>query len=61
MIRLEVKDYCQNCPDFKADVNKTIFYIGANTRSDTVIRCKNSVRCDVIKEYIDSLNETKED
>lgn len=41
MITLDVKDFCQNCPDFEAEVRKTQFY----DRTDTHITCMDIEKC----------------
>jgi len=46
MIRLDVKDYCQSCTDFKplkeiTDINDGYYFTGTNT----VITCKYEKRC----------------
>lgn len=62
MIKLEVADYCQNCPMFEPDVvnrpkMKTLtgydIMSGQTVRSavyqgDTIVVCKNHNRCDII-------------
>lgn len=54
-IILEVKDYCHECLDFTADVEKPHredgFY--GDEWSDTVIHCKNRNRCEAIKRYLE--------
>lgn len=50
MINLEVQKYCENCPEFEADVDKTS-YISSSMQSihesfcNTVITCKHRERC----------------
>ena len=59
MININVEDYCQNCPDFEPEVNKTL--LKANNiviSTDTFITCKYSDRCKQIYRYIMS-NESK--
>ena len=63
MIKLEVEKYCENCPEFEADVDKTS-YISSSMQSihesfcNTVITCEHSERCRVIMDY---LSKEKED
>lgn len=57
MITLEVEEYCQNCPDFEADVKKThAFAIGKGMReetaNETVVRCEHSVKCYTMMNYL---------
>lgn len=54
MIRLEVEDYCQNCPDFEAKVDSTSLH--ANDKEVVnyhIIRCKHARRCERMKEYLE--------
>lgn len=57
MITLDVEEYCQNCPDFEADVEKTqVFAIGKGmkkeTANETVVRCEHSVKCNTMMNYL---------
>ena len=46
MIKLDVADYCQSCPDFIADVEKFEYGSLNEVKSvNTTIRCENSDRC----------------
>ena len=46
MIKLDVDDYCQSCPDFIADVEKFEYGSLNEVKSvNTTIRCENSDRC----------------
>lgn len=50
MIVLDVKEYCQNCPDFDPEVTKEILYsddfsLGRRKIIYTTVRCKYSNRC----------------
>ena len=57
MIKLEVEKYCENCPEFEADVDKTS-YISSSMQSihesfcNTVISCEHKNRCRVIMDYL---------
>lgn len=56
MIRVEVQDYCQSCPEFEPDVERsTQIYADFKVvgQTDTVIRCEHRTRCENIKRYID--------
>lgn len=47
MIKLEVEDYCQDCPHFEADVDKQILYAGETPMiCNTYIRCDHRMACD---------------
>lgn len=72
MIKLELKPYCENCPDFEPDVDKkeeTLTcqnYVGfmADTtvihKCDTTIRCKNRNKCRCIMEHLTQENKKGE-
>lgn len=53
MIKLEIEEYCDNCPDFESDISKdsTIAYdplefIPKSTEINcTIIRCANREKC----------------
>ena len=60
MIRVDVKEYCESCCDFDADVTKpekieiyNIDGVRDIVMSDTIIRCSHSRRCEAIKRYLD--------
>lgn len=56
MIVLDVKEYCHDCVDFRADVmhpEKTIDANGDVVQSSTIIRCTNAARCEGIKRYLE--------
>lgn len=53
MIRLIVDKYCENCPEFKADIDKKYLNSTAGTEMcNTEIRCKHRYRCEAIAENI---------
>lgn len=62
MIKLDVENYCENCPEFKADVKKTYPIEGCiegvfkEIPGDTIIRCANRARCMAIVDYLASLS-----
>lgn len=66
MITLKVEDYCHDCPDFEADVDKDTTVIRCNdpfSGSDlnakpisyikTTISCKYRYRCEAMKYYLE--------
>ena len=68
MIKLEVEDYCQSCPEFEPDVDKDIDRYFVDTFDpfdpfdterrehvvcDTIIRCEHRGRCRSIKTQIE--------
>lgn len=52
MIRLIVDGYCENCPEFCADVEKTHVYTDELQITKTVIMCEHRNRCKCIKDMI---------
>ena len=50
MIRLSIPDFCQNCPDFDARVEK----YGCNNTWQTSITCEHIERCRNIKLRIEN-------
>ena len=56
-IRLEVEPYCQDCPEFEADIQSPVRYYADfelyEKTGDTVIRCKNKAVCNRIKEHLE--------
>lgn len=69
MISLLVNDYCYDCPEFEADVDKATFvseehlrYGIEKTVTQTHISCKHGVRCAGMVEYLKGqLKKSKED
>ena len=54
MIKLDIKDYCQNCPEFEAKTNKAV---GRTLGGDTnyvhiVVSCENKDRCAAMHDYL---------
>ena len=56
-IKLEIKEYCQDCLDFEADVSKPIrMYANddaVGSYGDTVIRCEYRNRCRALARYLE--------
>lgn len=53
MIKLEVEEYCQNCPEFEAEVKKShAIAIGRGLKeepvNETIVKCEHAVRCEMI-------------
>lgn len=52
-INLQVELYCQNCPNFNAEVEQTSLNgFGGTILNDTVIKCKNAAQCQSMFEFI---------
>lgn len=71
MIELRVKEYCHNCPDFEADVDKDILTMTSddpyqfNSINKKIVRttvlCKHRYRCESVKDYLNTQNKPEEE
>ncbi len=52
MIELYVEEYCSNCPDFEAEVDKDCYENGVYVKRITRISCKNMDKCREIMKYL---------
>ena len=52
MIRLNVKEYCNNCPEFEAQTNKVYYTYKVEPEIHTTVTCKNMEKCERIKEKL---------
>lgn len=54
MIKLEVEEYCQECPAFEAVTkHPTVFYADSNIRDcTTVVECEHRKKCKGIERYL---------
>lgn len=56
MIKLEVEDYCQDCRNFEADVQRPNIYhamFGEEFSSgDTIVRCEYRKHCKHVVEFV---------
>jgi hypothetical protein len=57
-IKLNVEEYCQNCPEFEADIEKCHYTWGWN---DTFIYCKHKERCEIVKNFLHRKSEERHD
>jgi hypothetical protein len=61
MIKLNVENYCKDCPEFKATVDKGDSYVTCvdgifrEVPGDTVVSCAHKARCAAIADYLASL------
>jgi hypothetical protein len=58
MIVLNVEEYCHNCPDFEAYVerdicNFDIVLSASNMKCNHIITCEHEDRCRQIKKYLE--------
>ena len=61
MIKLDVADYCQSCPDFIADVEKFEYGSLSNVNAvHTTIRCMNRDRCRNLVRHLKEESEVTE-
>ncbi len=48
MIKLYVEDYCQTCPDFSPDIERTRVWAGTENILNTNVFCSYKDRCEQI-------------
>lgn len=56
MIKLEVEEYCQECPAFEPDVDSNTWYDPTDNLpsvSDTIIHCRYRKRCANMVRYLE--------
>ena len=52
-IKLNVEPYCQNCPNFEVEVEKTALNGFGNTLlHETTIKCRNAAQCQRMMEFL---------
>ena len=65
MIRLDIQEYCQECRDFKSDVERPVRMVADNDviiQTDTVVRCEYRGRCEAIRRFLErQVKEEKSD
>ena len=63
MIKLDVADYCQSCPDFEADIEKLEYgYLNEVKSVNTTIRCINRNHCrNLVRRLKEELEVTEND
>ena len=54
MINLDVREYCQQCPSFEADVDRAVTrdFFDNITMCETTVRCKNRDKCEQMYEHM---------
>jgi hypothetical protein len=66
MIKLVVEDYCQDCPEFEAHVEKDVYVEDSPIDFRRLIRSKNTItcvhkdRCELVKTYLKNQIKEKE-
>ena len=58
MIKLDIFDYCNDCPEFDAETH-TIYALGQAV--ETRIACSNAEKCSLIKKYLELIMKRKDD
>lgn len=58
MIKLDIDEYCHNCPEFESDVKKDVIHcrnLDFNKASivNTIITCEHRERCRAIKKFLE--------
>lgn len=65
MITLDVEEYCQECPEFEAEVESIKYpdYMGGHRIGfcDTVIRCEHRDKCHQLYKHIKKNEENEND
>ena len=64
MIKLDVRPYCECCPDFTAEVEgPNRVYVGDEYihESDTIVHCKYRRRCEAMVRYLQKQMEKPKD
>lgn len=58
MIELKVTEYCQNCPEFDAEIKRDTEYVYSISSDrevcmcNTTITCKHKERCEAIRKHL---------
>ena len=58
MIKLDISDYCNDCPEFDAETH-TIY--AWDQVVETRIACSNAEKCNLIKKHLESAMERKDE
>lgn len=54
MIKLEVEEYCDDCPEFDAHVEKAVLFAGYSKKyCNTNITCEHKNKCKRLKDMIE--------
>ena len=58
MIKLDIDEYCHNCPEFESDVKKDVIHcrnsdFGITSIVHTIITCEHRERCRAIKNFLE--------
>ena len=58
MIKLDISDYCNDCPEFDAEIHT--FYALDRTVEIRIV-CSNAEKCNLIKKHLESAMERKDE
>jgi len=59
MIKLDIQEYCQNCPYFEPEVisRPTTFYVDNEEHTvyigDTIVKCESRTKCREIRKFLE--------
>ena len=59
-VELKLEDYCQNCCEFEAEVDKQCYYSNEKVFTNITIRCEHADLCKRITEHMKSHKEEKQ-
>ena len=54
MIELKVDEYCHNCPEFEAQVDKVYRTYKAEPEVHTTVTCEHRSKCECIRKCVES-------
>lgn len=58
MIKLNVAEYCHECPEFEVEIEKNTVEVydfdelTTVEKTDTIVKCANCEMCDKIRQYL---------
>lgn len=62
MIKLEIEEYCDNCPEFDAHVEKDVIFAGYSKKYfKTHITCEHKDKCQCLKDMIEKEAKKRDD
>lgn len=62
MIKLEVEEYCDDCPEFDAHVEKVVLFAGYSKKyCNTNITCEHKDKCKRLKDMIEKETKKRND
>ena len=61
MIKLDISDYCNDCPEFDAETHTLRTLYALDQAVETRIACSNAEKCNRIKKYLETAMERKDE